>query len=145
VDSGASFHATWNGRILFPYRPDLQNHYKPPTPCFEGIAGSVAVTKSGYLNGDKIMLDGVLLAPESRMNLVSVGQLSIQYDVEVVMDHKGVVIKNNQDGRPIGGGKMLNNHVYVLEEFKPPEDIFAHLKEPHPNIFGNSTPPGLAQ
>jgi hypothetical protein len=45
------------------------------------------------------MLDGVLLAPESRMNLVSVGQLSIQYDVEVVMDHKGVVIKNNQESR----------------------------------------------
>jgi hypothetical protein len=145
VDSGASFHATWKESILFSYRPDLENHYKPPTPSFQGIVGSIAVTKSGYLNG-KIMLDGVLLAPESRMNLVSVGQLSVQYGpLQVEMDDKGVVIRNKQDGKPIGGGKMLNNHLYVLEEFKPPGDIFAHLKAPHPNIFGNSRPPGPAQ
>jgi len=134
VDSGASLHVTWKGFILFHYPQYLWNHTKPPTRSFEGIAGSVAVTRSGYLNGDNIMLDGVLLAPDSRMNLVSVGQLSIQYGVRVEMDDLGVIIMK-RDGVQIGGGKMLGNHLYVLEYFQP-GGLFAHSATPHPRIFG---------
>jgi len=118
----------------------LKSVLKPPTRFFGGIVGSIAVTRSGYLNGDNIMLDGVLLAPESRMNLVSVGQLSIQYKVQVEMDKVGVVIKKQQDGIQIGGGKMLNNHQYVLEYFQPGGGLFAHSPIPHFKIFGRRRP-----
>jgi hypothetical protein len=57
------------------------------------------------LNGNKIMLDGVLLALEAQANLVSVGQLSNQYDVNVKMDDEGVVIKKRRDGVQVGGRK----------------------------------------
>lgn len=140
VDSGASFHATWNESILFPYPQHLQDHTKPPTRRFGGIVGSIAVTRSGYLNGNNIMLDGVLLALQSRMNLVSVGQLSIQYGVQVEMDDEGVVIRKKQDRVQIGGGRMLNNHLYVLEYFQPPERLFAHSPTPHSRIFGRRRP-----
>ncbi|CAD6255386.1 unnamed protein product [Miscanthus lutarioriparius] len=96
LDSGASFHTTWNEWILIPYPNGLKDHTEPPTRRFGGISGSVAVKTSGYLSIDKIKLDGVLLAPDSRMNLVSVGQLSIQYEVNVEMDDKGFVIKKKQ-------------------------------------------------
>jgi hypothetical protein len=82
------------------------------------------------LNGNKIMLDGVLLAPEAQANLVSVGQLSIYYGVQLEMDEVGVVIKKRQDGVQIGGGRMLNN-LYVLEYFLP-GGLFAHGHTPHP-------------
>ncbi|XP_066336170.1 uncharacterized protein [Miscanthus floridulus] len=131
VDSGASFHTTWKESILFPYPRHLHDHTKPPTLSLGGIAaGSIAVTRSGYLNGDNIMLDGVLLALQAQANLVSVGQLSIYYGVQVEMDEVGVVIKKKQDGVQIGGGRMLNN-LYVLEYFLP-GGLFAHCPTPHP-------------
>jgi hypothetical protein len=91
------------------------------------------------LNGNKIMLDGVLLALEAQANLVSVGQLSNQYDVNVKMDDEGVVIKKRRDGVQVGGGKMLESHHFVLQYFRP-EGLFAHLDTPHPKIFGKSRP-----
>lgn len=138
VDSGASFHATWKKSVLFPYPPHLQKHTKPPTRSFGGIVGSIAVTRSGYLNDDNIMLDGVLLAPESRMNLVSVGQLSVQYGVQVEMDEEGVVIKKKLDVMVEDG--MLNNHQYVLEYFQPAEPLYADRPTHHFKIFGRRRP-----
>ncbi|CAN6226619.1 unnamed protein product [Urochloa humidicola] len=138
VDSGASFHVTWKESVLFPYPQHLAKHTKPPVPCFGGVGpGRIDVTRSGYLNGDKIMLDGVLLALQSRMNLVSVGQLSHQYNVDVHMGQEGVTIKRLLDGVQIGGGKLKNNHLYVLEYFQP-ERLYAHSAGPHANIFGKS-------
>ncbi|CAL4990573.1 unnamed protein product [Urochloa decumbens] len=136
VDSGASFHVTWKESVLFPYPQHLGKHTKPPVPYFGGVGpGRINVSRSGYLNGDNIMLDGVLLALQSRMNLVSVGQLSHQYNVDVHMGQEGVTIRRLLDGVQIGGGKMKNNHLYVLEYFQP-ERLYAHSAGPHPNIFG---------
>ncbi|CAD6255387.1 unnamed protein product [Miscanthus lutarioriparius] len=136
LDSGASFHMTWNEWILIPYPKDLKDHTEPPTRRFGGIIGSIAVKASGYLSSDKIKLDGVLLAPDSRMNLVSVGQLSIQYEVNVEMDDKGFVIKKKQGGVQIGGGKMIH-HLYVLEYLNPGV-LFALSPTPDFKTFGTS-------
>jgi len=130
---------TWNEWILIPYPKGLKDHTEPPTQRFGGISGSIAVKTSGYLSIDKIKLDGVLLAPDSRMNLVSVGQLSIQYEVNVEMDDKGFVIKKKQGGVQIGGGKMIDYHLYVLEYFKP-GGLFAESPTPDFKIFGRSRP-----
>lgn len=86
------------------------------------------------------MLDGVLLVLEAQANLVSIGQLSVQYDVEVIMDDEGVVVKKKRDGVQVGGGKMLDSHHYVLQYFRAEEGLFAHRYTPHPKIFGRSRP-----
>ena len=144
VDSGASFHMMWNKEDLIPYGDNLRNYTEPPIRSFGGIGpGSVEVTRSGYFKSDKIMLHGILLADKAWVNLVSVGQLSLQYDVDVVMNDE-VIITNRSDGAQIGGGEMNECHHYVLEYFQPPGGgPYGPLLRCSNNMFGkfNGPPP----
>ncbi|KAL6654588.1 hypothetical protein ACP70R_008053 [Stipagrostis hirtigluma subsp. patula] len=143
LDSGACFHVTWNESVLFPYPYHLHRHTRPPISSLGGIfksadgAGSIDIIGSGYLNG-KIMLDGVLLAPDSTMNLVSVGQLTCQYGVAVEFGPSSFIIKRLMDGVKVGSGYMRSwGHHYVVEHFRP-ELLYAHSGTCPRNIFGNA-------
>nr|BBF89311.1 putative NBS-LRR class RGA [Oryza barthii]BBF89316.1 putative NBS-LRR class RGA [Oryza barthii] len=136
VDSGACFHLTWNKSVLYEYPEHLRNFARPPIDSIGGIlAGSINVTESGYLNSE-IMLDGVLLAPNSTLNLVSVGQLVRQYGVKVEMC-MDVKIWKPTGGPPIGSGEMnrRSQHPYVLKKFQPGR-LFVDSPPPHTNFFG---------
>lgn len=82
------------------------------------------------------MLDGVLLAPNSTLNLVSVGQLVRQYGVKVEMC-MDVKIWKPTGGPPIGSGEMnrRSQHPYVLKKFQPGR-LFVDSPPPQTNFFG---------
>ncbi|KAL6653644.1 hypothetical protein ACP70R_008568 [Stipagrostis hirtigluma subsp. patula] len=148
LDSGACFHVTWNESVLFPYPDRLLRHTRPPISSLGGIfrsangVGSISVKRSGYLNGDKLMLDGVLLAPDSQMNLISLGQLVCQYEVAFEIG-TSVTIKRLVDGVQVGSGTMKQgSHHYVLEHFNPGYLYAQTQSNTWPNnIFGNAINP----
>jgi hypothetical protein len=82
------------------------------------------------------MIDGVLLVPESKMNLVSVHQLTHQYGVTVEVNHHGKAIIRNSDGVQIGECHLdKQRHVYVLEYLRPAH-LYAFSQESSSNILG---------
>lgn len=145
--SGApSFHVTWNNAVLFPYPQHLHDSTRPPIASFVGVAGSddnsgvvpIAVTDAGYLNGNNVMLDAVLLAPNSQMNMVSVNQLRQQYGVTLELDSEGITIIKNFNGQNVqfGRGFMNRNGRYVLERFHPhPPLLYANSRAHNYNFY----------
>jgi len=139
VDSGASFHMAWNEEDLICYGDDVRNYTEPPISSFGGFGpGSIKVTRSGYFKSDRILLHGILLADRAQVNLVSVGQLTHQYCINMQMDHEKVIITNQSDGAQIGGGIMNECHHYVLEYFLPGGGLYGPLRRRSNNWFGKS-------
>nr|BBD82478.1 hypothetical protein [Oryza sativa Indica Group] len=137
LDSGACFHLTWNGNILFPYPQHLHNYTQPPIASINGVVPgtSINVEGTGYLNSNNIQLDGVLLAPGSQVNLVSVGQLGTQYGVSTVFREHEVKIKT-ACGEEIGSGRrMWPSYLFVLESFQP-RILYAHNNSPYIKFYG---------
>lgn len=134
VDSGACFHSTFNRSILFSYHEKITSGIPLPTTSFGGVGpSSVEVTDYGYLDHGNIKVDGVLLAPTSKVNLMSVGQIAQQYDVTTVIDSKGVIFKG-LDGSKIGSGYTAGHH-YIVYKFDP-KSLYAHHPRFNPHMFG---------
>ncbi|KAL6908092.1 hypothetical protein ACP4OV_002262 [Aristida adscensionis] len=94
VDSGACFHSTWNGTVLFRY-PDSLN-IRQPIDTLNGVAAGsppIPVSGIGYIDGAGGAMDYVLYVPSSSAYLVSVSQLSGQYSVRVLFDQDRVWIE----------------------------------------------------
>lgn len=141
-----SFHVTWNSKVLFRYPQHLHDSTRPPIASFVGVAGSddnsgvvpIGVTDAGYLNGNNIMLDAVLLAPNSQMNMVSVNQLRQQYGVTLEFDNDGITIIKNFNGQNVqfGRGFMNRSSRYVLERFHPiPPVLYANSRVHNYNFY----------